>query len=272
MNNKIKVIGILILAGFSFFYTNKVTSIIKDNDPIMKKISESKKEMLVSKVEPIIINDKYYTGINGCLVDEEESYNKMKNVGEFKEELIVMKEDKIKEQDNKYIIGGNKKNRNVSIILLNLNKNINNYVEKNKITVNYFFDGKYIKNNMDKLIDIKNNIYNYGRSNEYISKYLVYDNNVIETSFNNKSNYCLFENKKEDSLKLCSSYKMKSINEYFIKENSLLYTKENLTNGKIFIFDNDDQDEIILSIKYILSKGYNIVSLDDLLSESNKCL
>ena len=124
MNNKIKVIGILILAGFSFFYTNKVTSIIKDNDPIMKKISESKKEMLVSKVEPIIINDKYYTGINGCLVDEEESYNKMKNVGEFKEELIVMKEDKIKEQDNKYIIGGNKKNRNVSIILLNLNKNI----------------------------------------------------------------------------------------------------------------------------------------------------
>ena len=77
MNNKIKVIGILILAGFSFFYTNKVTSIIKDNDPIMKKISESKKEMLVSKVEPIIIDDKYYTGINGCLVDEEESYNKM---------------------------------------------------------------------------------------------------------------------------------------------------------------------------------------------------
>ena len=272
MENKIKIIGILFLAGFSFFYTNKVTSIIKDNDPIMKRITESKKEVFVSKIDPIIINDEYYTGINGCIVDEEESYNKMKNVGIFKEELIVMKEDKVKQIGNKYIVGGNKKKRNVSIILLNTNDKINKYTSNNRIIVNYFLDGEFIKNNIDKLIELKySNVYNYGRSNNYSSKYLVYDNTVIETNFNNESNYCLLENKNEDVLKLCSSYKMKSIKEKYIKEDSLLYTKENLHNGKIFIYDNNNNNEIILSIKYILSKGYNIVSLDDLLTDNNSC-
>ena len=273
MENKIKVIGVLLLAGFSFFYTNRVSNIIKENDPIMSNINKNKEEMLVSKIDRIVMNDEYITGINGCVVDEKESYNKMKNMGEYKEELLVMKEDKIEENEEKYIIGGNKEKRNVSIILLNINDKLTSYFKENHILINYYLDGKFIDDNIDKLIKISkySNIYNYGRNNNYISKYLVYDNTVINTNFNNDSTYCLFKEKNSDGLKLCNSYKMKSIKSDFIKENILTYTKENLTNGKILVFDSKNIEEIKVSIKYILSKGYNIVSIDELLDESNKC-
>ncbi len=273
MENKIKVLGILLLAGFSFFYTNKVTDIIKDNDPIMSKIKETKKDIVVSKIDPVIINDEYITGINGCIVDENESYNKMKNEGEYKEELLVMKEDEVKQFNDKYIIGGNKKKRNVSIILLDIDNKLDNYIKKNNISINYFLDGKYIVDNIDKIIGISkhSNIYNYGRNEKYTSKYIVYDNSIISTNLSNNSDYCLFKNKDKEGLKICSSYDMKSIKEEVINDDFLTYTKENLKNGKIYIYDNYNYEEIELSIKYILSKGYNIVLLDELLSESNNC-
>ena len=142
-----------------------------------------------------------------------------------------------------------------------------------KIPINYFFDGEYVTNNIDKIIDLNkySKIYSLGRNNKYLTKYIVYDNSIIETNFNNESNYCLFNNKDSDSLKLCTYYKMKSIKEEYIKNDLLLFTKENLSNGKIFVFDTKEFDQIKISIKYILSKGYNIVSLDDLLSENNTC-
>lgn len=273
MKEKIKIIGVLVLAGFSFFYTKEVSNIIKNNDPIMKQINDTKKDMAVSKVEPIMMNDEYITGIGGCVVDEAKSYNKMKDLGIFNEELIVMKEDEIEENNKVYIIGGNKKNRNVSIILLNINEKLDGYLKEKNIRINYFLDGKYISDNIDDLMKINkhSNIYNYGRNNTYTSKYLVYDNNVINSNFENKSLYCLFDEKNDEELNLCSSYKMKSIKSKFIKEDILNYTKENLSNGKIFVYENNNAEELKITINYILSKGYNIISLENLLDESNKC-
>ena len=77
MKNKVKIFGILLLAGFSFFYTKEVSKIIRNNDPIMKEIINVEEDMQVSKVDPIIINDEYITGINGCKVDEVNSYKEL---------------------------------------------------------------------------------------------------------------------------------------------------------------------------------------------------
>lgn len=273
MKDKIKVVGILLLTGFSFFYTNKVSDIIKENDPIMKEIRQEKEVMKVNKVDRVIMGDEYITGINGCVIDEKNSYNKMKNEGQYKEDLIVMKEDEIKKDNNLYIVGGNKEKRNVSIVLLKNNEKMNNYFKKNNIFINYFLDGNYIIDNIDSLIKISKNanIYSLGRNNTYNSKYIIYDNNVIKTNFNNESNYCLLKDKNDDLLKLCSSYNMKTIKGDFISDNYLSYTKENLYGGKIFIYDNITYNDLIISINYILSKGYNIISLDELLDETNKC-
>lgn len=273
MNNKIKVLSILLLAGFSFFYTDKVTSIIKENDPIMKQIKDIEKDMIVSKTDRIITNDEYITGINGCVVDEKESYNNMKNSGEFKQDLVVMKEDNLKEKEKLYIIGGNKRKRNVSVVLLNIDKKVDKYIKTNKIKVNYFLDGKYIKDNIDKIIKISkySNIYNFGRDREYSDKYIVYDNTVILNNFTNRSDYCLTSNKSDTTLDLCSTYNMDTIKKDFISDNIVTYTKENLENGQIFVFDEYDYKELEIVFKYILSKGYNIVMLNELLSERVNC-
>ena len=64
---------------------------------------------------------------------------------------------------------------------------------------------------------------------------------------------------------------MTTIKSDVIKDNVYKTIKDKLYNGVIFAFDSNNVDEIKVSINYILSKGYNIVSLEDLLSEKNSC-
>jgi len=269
--NKYKVLGILILTGFTFFYTDKVSRIIKDNDPIMTRIDNVKDTLTVSKIDPIIYDDEYITGINGCIVNREESYKKMKSHGEYNENLMVMKEDIVEDEYNKYIIGGPKQNRKVSIILTNYDSKINNFIKENNIEINYFVDGSNIKKDIGILIELQGRIYNYGRDKKYTDKYIIYDNSLIKSNFNNESNYCLVTEKDNNLLDVCSKYKMKTIKTYEIKDNILNYTKENLSNGKIFLINSNDYEEIKYSINYILSKGYKIVYLDELLDTTNNC-
>ena len=269
---KIKVIGILLFALFSFYYTDKVSSIIKKNDPIMSGINNVKNDMVVNKIDPIIMNDEYVVGLNGCVVDEEESYKKMKEVGSFKEELLVMKEDEIEDTTNKYIVGGCKNKRNISIIFIDLlNDKLTKYIEDNHIKTNYFLDAEYISNNISKLMELNkvSRIYNYGRNKEYLSRYIKYDNALINSNFNNKSSYCLVVDKNEDTLNLCSLNRMKVIKPVVIKDANEI--KNNIFNGKILLIDSKEYDKIEYSINYILSKGYNIVYLDELLSTNNSC-
>ena len=71
--------------------------------------------------------------------------------------------------------------------------------------------------------------------------------------------------------KICNDYNMTTIKSDVIKDNVYKTIKDKLNNGVIFAVDSDNIDEIKVSINYILSKGYNIVSLEDLLSEKNGC-
>ena len=120
----LKVSAVLLLVGFSFFYTEKVTMIARNSDPIMRAIKKEESNKKVSNVNPLINNDEYIMGINGCEIDVDKSYSKMRSVGEFKEELIVMKEtSNDKDLTNKYVIGGNNKEKNVSLIFI-VNKDI----------------------------------------------------------------------------------------------------------------------------------------------------
>ncbi len=265
MIKKIRIISILILTSFSFYYTDKVLKIIKDNDPLMIKIKEKNKSLSVMKTDRIINDDEYITGINGCQINEEESYDRMKVVGKYKDELLVMKEDEEKNINDKYIIGGNNKNRNISIILFD-----NIFIKNEKI--NYFFDGKFINDNISRLKIIDNiNIYNYGRNKIYDKKYINFDNSIINNNFNNNSDYCLLDEKNKEVLQLCSDYNMKTILIKIINDKYLEEVKTNIKNGNIFAFTNIDKNNLIFIINYIKSKGYNIVYLNELLSEKNSC-
>lgn len=273
----LKVSAVLLLVGFSFFYTEKVTMIARNSDPIMRAIKKEESNKKVSNVNPVINNDEYIMGINGCEIDVDKSYSKMRSVGEFKEELIVMKEtSNDKDLTNKYVIGGNNKEKNVSLIFI-VNKDIDNsltdYINQKNIKVNYFIDGKYLEENMItvKFLSENNNIYYLGVNEEYSDEYMLYHNNLIGMNGTNESKYCFTNDKNSDTLKLCNDYNMTTIKSDVIKDNVYKTIKDKLNNGVIFAVDSDNIDEIKVSINYILSKGYNIVSLEDLLSEKNSC-
>lgn len=281
MNNNIKkftqVFSILLLAGFSFFYTEKVTQIVRNNDPIMLKIKDAKKTISVAKIDPVINNDEYITGVNGCDIDVDKSYTKMKNVGEYKEELLVLSETVIdKKIKNKYIISGNKNEKNVSIVFIikdKINSNLVHYLDSKKVNANFFIDGNYLNKNIVNIKELASNhsIYYLGTDGKYSDKYMIYNNNLININTKNESSYCITDKKDEKLLKLCTDYDMKTIKADYIKNNILDTIKNNLTNGEIIVFNSDDEEEIKISINYILSKGYNIVSLNNLLNESNNC-
>ena len=272
----LKVSAVLLLVGFSFFYTEKVTMIARNSDPIMRAIKKEESNKKVSNVNPVINNDEYIMGINGCEIDVDKSYSKMRSVGEFKEELIVMKEtSNDKDLTNKYVIGGNNKEKNVSLIFIvnkDIDSSLTDYINQKNIKVNYFIDGKYLEENMItvKFLSENNNIYYLGVNEEYSDEYMLYHNNLIGMNGTNESKYCFTNDKNSDILKLCNDYNMTTIKSDVIKDNVYKTIKDKLYNGVIFAFDSNNVDEIKVSINYILSK-YNIVSLEDLLSEKNSC-
>ncbi len=277
LNRIFKVCMVLLLAGFSFFYTEKVTKIARNKDPIMVQINDYKYGRKVSSIDPTIKNDEYITGKNGCEVDSLASYNKMKSVGEFKEELIVMKEITSNDDiSNKYVIGGNKKEKNISIIFFvhdNINNELVDFLNNKKIIANFFIDGEYLEKNLItvKFLSENSNIYYMGINDKYDDDYMLYHNNLISMNGTNESKYCFVNDKNNETLKLCSDYGMVTIKSNVIKDGIYKYIKSNLNNGAIFAINDDKLDEIKVSINYILSKGYNIVSLEKLLNESNEC-
>ena len=272
-----KISAVLLLVGFSFFYTEKVTLIARNSDPIMRAIKKEESHKKVSNVNPVINNDEYIMGINGCEIDVDKSYSKMRSVGEFKEELIVMKEtSNDKDLTDKYVIGGNNKEKKVSLIFIvnkDIDSDLTNYINDKNLKVNYFIDGKYLEENMItvKFLSENSNIYYLGENEEYSDENMLYHNNLISMNGSNEPKYCFTSDKDNNTLKLYNDYDMVTIKSDIIKENIYKRIKDKLNNGVIFAIDSDNIDEIKVSINYILSKGYNIISLEDLLSEKNEC-
>ena len=272
-----KISAVLLLVGFSFFYTEKVTLIARNSDPIMRAIKKEESNKKVSNVNPVINNDEYIMGINGCEIDVDKSYSKMRSVGEFKEELIVMKEtSNDKDLTDKYVLGGNNKEKKVSLIFIvnkDIDSSLTDYINQKNIKVNYFIDGKYLEENMItvKFLSENSNIYYLGENEEYSDENMLYHNNLISMNGSNEPKYCFTSDKDNNTLKLCNDYDMVTIKSDIIKDNIYKRIKDKLNNGVIFAIDSDNTDEIKVSINYILSKGYNIISLEDLLSEKNEC-
>ena len=270
---------LLFVVGFTFFYTNKAVTLARNSDPLMKKIMEKSEVYKIDKIDPIINNDEYIYGLNGCIIDQENSYNKMKSINVFDENLIVLKEDVIKENSlNKYIISGNKEYKNISIILLvdkKINSELLNFINAKNIKINFFIDGNFLEKNIEYIEKLQKygNIYNLGRDNKYLEKYISYDNNLIDSISNNKSLYCLTNNKDKYILDICNKNNMEVIKSEYIKEEILSNIKYNLSNGKIIVIDNIDKNvlSIKVSINYIISKGYDITSLDNLLNTDKNC-
>lgn len=259
-----KYVFLLFLTGFSFYYTDKVMDFINNKDPLMKQIIDVKNSYDVIPVNAIINNDTIIPGINGKIVDVDESYNNMKISGIFREDALFfidwIPESSLKNNGDKYIIKGNSHNNNVSILCILNKNNIYKLKESNDLTV--FINHKDLSIDIINQLDGKE-IYSYGNNGVYTKEIIVSDNSLISSMSNNESKYCLIKNKNKEVLDLCYKNGMYTVVPNII--GGYYEVRNSLSNSSIILLNNlNDIDNII---RYIKSKGYNIVTLGKLLQE-----
>ena len=247
---KFKIFLTIILFIFSLFYLKSAIYFIQDNDKLMNKIKEKEKLYYQESIPAVITKNTMIPGINGKKVNLNKSYNKMKKINTFNESLLVFDEiqgeKSINENYDKVIISGNKKIKNVSIII-DISDNyllalVNQIINSNNVYI-------------DILTDEKENI---NKTNIQ---------NIITNNYTPYTNYCLTYNltiNKECILNHKYTILGRNISSPFLSN-----TKEILENGIILVYHLNEKNytELNLVIKYIKNNNYNIVTIDKLISE-----
>ena len=271
---KFKPLLIVLLLVFSFYYTNKITDILENIDPIMKEIKITTKKYEIKPINAKINSNRITSGKKGRTIDYKKSYHKMKKYGTYNESLTVLKEVKptisIDNNYDKYIVGGNYHNRNIALVFIvdnNPNKIIN-ILNKKKVPGTFFIDRNYLEKNINIIKDLSN--YEIELLNYNNKSLLDTTNSYINTITNKRSKYCYTEKDNQELLDFCSSMKMHTIKPNLIINSNLYHNlRTNINNSQIISLkiNNYIEKELAISIDFIKSKGYNLVTLDELLKE-----
>lgn len=274
-----KILILIIFTLISMYYTNICMEVLKEKDPIMQEIKSNMSKYEESANDANIIGNVIVPGHIGRRVNKNKSYSKMKKYGNYNETLTVMEEVKpelsVSNTFDKYIEKGNSNNKNVSFVFI-YDENIDKVIKilnSKHIPSTIFLDGMYLEN--DSLNGLKNN----GNINyELLSYNGEYDENLFKTSLSylesvtkRSPRYCYSEVENPDVLNLCSKLKMHTIKPYIrIDENLLKEVKSSLSNSIIISIKSSSSNisELSSVIDYVISKGYDIVSLDNLISEN----
>lgn len=270
-----ETIGFISLVCFSFFYTNEITSVIKNNDDLLKQINEVANEYEDKSIDAIIIDDSIIPGVSGSNINIDKSYDKMKKMDKFNSNLIVYENIKPKvsvlNKYDKYIISGNEKKNEVSLVLLDNNDitKVLKILDKYDVKANFFVDLNWINNNdevVKKLINNNHIVGSINSSNNDIN----YINTIISKINKQKYTFCYNEEKNNEFLNICklnTSYTIIPSIEAF--ENPLINIKSNIKNGSIIALKINDKtiNELPLIIEYIKSKGYSIITLSKIIEE-----
>lgn len=279
MKKYVYYLGVLILACFSFFYTDKAVDIIRRNDPIMKQLIQNSETLTVSAIEPQFDGDNQVTGLSGKKININKSYSNMKKVNKYMDSMLVF--DDVLPQNkldySKYIISGNKIKNQVALLFtidsFEQLKNLYSILINKNVKATLFIDGRVIEDNMDY---IDNNlkeyeIENFGYDDMYDDLKIKWTNNMIESITRKEVKYCYSEYKNSNIIDVCSKNKLYTVKPSIIASNyPFLTVKKNLNNGQIISFNinNDTLKELSSIVSYINQKGYEIVYLDDLLNEN----
>lgn len=273
-----KVTLSLSLLLFSFYYTKVAVDIVKQNNPIMKTINKEKDKYEVESVNAIIEDDTIIPGVSGQKVEVDKSFNTMLRYGKYNDSLYTFSEEapvvSLANNYDKYIIGGRSDSLKVSLVFtVKRDEDILDLLtilSDNKVKATFFIDGLFIENN-------KNFVKNMLAEN-YEVELLSYNGIYKELQFksaldilNNlkedKSKFCFSEYKRYQVLNLCRKLELHTvIPNVNAKNKSFTNVKNNLEGGSIIRMSNQIV-ELEPTINYIRQRGYEIVRLDELLSE-----
>ncbi len=279
LNKKIiNSIGLLLI-GFSFFTTTYFLQRMREKDPIMIEIKEKSKEYEKEYSNAQITGNHMISGKKGIKVDYEKSYTKMKQYGAFNESLMVMKEVlpiiSIEKNYDKYILGGNRKEKKVSLVFPIKEENkiekVLTIVNQKEIPVTFFIDGIIIEKNTALIKKAHNHEFELlSYQNSYHKSFFTTALAYLEMITEKEANYCYTEKENEELLKLCKKKKLHTIKPNIIVKKELYRTIKNNLNDSMFYsieINNYNIRELSTTIDYIEEKGYEIVKLKELLSE-----
>ncbi|MBR1377139.1 MAG: hypothetical protein IJ565_04955 [Bacilli bacterium] len=269
MKKYFEVIGFIVLAMFSFFYTSKTSIVVKNMDDIMVRIKEEKENNITNPISATVEDDTIIPGISGKEVDVNASYDAMKKVGTYNEKLLVYRKIKpsisILDSYDKFIIKGNPNKNEVTLIFkVDEKDDISKVIEildKNEIKANIFTED----NLSNDILNLVTKGYNVGSINNK-----TWLNTVVTKVANQKYSYCYIEEKDKEILSICDMNKSYTILPNIITTSTPTLTiKKMLEPGSIISIEVNKTaiKELEFIIRYIKSKGYNIVNLETLLEE-----
>ena len=272
-----KFIYLFIFLLISMYYTNASINVLKNVDPIMQKIKKTSKKYTINPVDAIVNNNEITSGSYGKEIDYKESYNKMKRYGKYNESLTVLKDTKptisIEKTYDKYLVKGNQNNRSVSLVFkITKDDNIDKLLkllEEKDVQVTFFIDGIILEKNINLITKLSNHeveILSYkNRHDEELLKTTI---DYLETITNRKANYCYTEIDDDNLLNICRKNKLHTIKPTIIVEKDMLKNiKKKVEKAIVITINNYNDKELITSINYLKSKGYNLVTLKDLFNE-----
>ena len=273
------MVGLFVLIGFSFFYTDRVIEVIKEEDEIMVELTSVMDVYGVLPVNATVLGNTIVPGISGRSINIDKSYKKMKSSGLFNKNLIVYDVVtpvvSINNNKDKFIVRGNSSKNFVSILfVLNDSKyfdKINSIFNEKGVNVNYFVSYSYLINNSTMIKEVINNeFYSYGDNGLYTPDNLLFSNNLISRISNNNAIFCLNSNMESKVLELCNENNLYTLTQTIIGNNTPYDAiRTNLDSGDIILLsmNNETVKELPIIIDYIKGKGLKIVTLSNLLSE-----
>lgn len=279
MKNVMKLVGLFVLIGFSFFYTDRVIEVIKEEDEIMVELTSVMDVYGVLPVNATVLGNTIVPGISGRSINIDKSYKKMKSSGLFNKNLIVYDVVtpvvSINNNKDKFIVRGNSSKNFVSILfVLNDSKyfdKINSIFNGKGVNVNYFVSYSYLINNSTMIKEVINNeFYSYGDNGLYTPDNLLFSNNLISRIRGLEAKYCLTSTMDKDVLNLCSKNNLYTVVPTIVCDNnSYNMVKDNLSSGSIILLDMNQEtvNQLATIIDYIRGKGFKIVGLSKLLNE-----
>ena len=255
MKNIFRNIGILALACFSFLVTDETITVVKESDKLMIEIKEKANSYFVPGVDGKI-NGKYIKlGYDGLEIDVLKSYEQLKKIGYFNETMLIYKNINHANSlnDNKdLIVNGIYKNE-ISLIFKNPDNfdQILNILKSNNINASFLISKEYYLNNFETVeIALKD-------GNDII---ILDEYNFFKKELKNYDFFCY------------STLHKKCGNKIYIEESidikNYKSLKEKIGKGNILLLDETNYLDIY--IKYILSKGINIVNMTNFIDETIK--
>lgn len=276
-------IGAIALLCFSFYYTSMAAKFLRSNDALMLEIKKVATTYETSAIDASFQGEDMIPGMAGQKVDYDKSYSNMKNNGILNESDLVFTSVEpnmsIENRYDKYIVKGNDAKKAVALVFLVTDETylteINQILLENDVPATFFLTSDYIKDNQQYVKDlaITNEIEPLGSASTYDKETILYDVSLIETITNLPAKYCFTKYANSDTLNVCSSYQLQTVRPTILTGNyPLTKIKNNLTNGAIISFDMTSivRKELSVSIHYIRQKGYDFLTLTELLSEETK--